>query len=185
MVPSSFTISTITAAGSKPASRARSQPASVWPARVSTPPGLATSGKMCPGCTMSAACASRATAASTVAARPAEVMPGTGSTAASIETVKLVSCCDWFFCTISGSARRRARSSVIGRQIRPQACEAKKVISSGVTASAAMIRSPSFSRSSSSIRITMRPWRMSSMMSWMALMGMAGSGVLGVARAVS
>ena len=40
IVPSSLRISTITAAGSSPARRARSQPASVWPARVSTPPGL-------------------------------------------------------------------------------------------------------------------------------------------------
>ena len=39
MVPSSFRISTMTDAGSKPASRARSQPASVWPARTRTPPG--------------------------------------------------------------------------------------------------------------------------------------------------
>ena len=46
MVPSSFMISTISAAGSKPAMRARSTPASVCPARRKTPPGLATSGKM-------------------------------------------------------------------------------------------------------------------------------------------
>ena len=35
--------------------RARSQPASVWPARISTPPSSACSGKMWPGCTRSAA----------------------------------------------------------------------------------------------------------------------------------
>ena len=49
IVPSSLRISTMTAAGSSPASRARSQPASVCPARVSTPPGCAISGKMWPG----------------------------------------------------------------------------------------------------------------------------------------
>ena len=45
MVPSSFKISTIMAAGENPANRARSQPASVCPARVNTPPGCAISGK--------------------------------------------------------------------------------------------------------------------------------------------
>ena len=47
--PSSFMISQITAAGVRPASRARSQPASVCPARTSTPPCCAISGKMWPG----------------------------------------------------------------------------------------------------------------------------------------
>src|SRR3989304_4003294 len=37
-----------------------------------------------------------------------------------------------------------------------------KLTMSGVTFSAAMVRSPSFSRSSSSTTTTMRPWRMSS-----------------------
>jgi hypothetical protein len=49
----SFKISTITDAGSKPARRAKSQPASVCPGRINTPPGCAISGKICPGCTMS------------------------------------------------------------------------------------------------------------------------------------
>jgi hypothetical protein len=58
MVPSSFMISQITAAGEQPAMPARSHPASVWPARISTPPSAACSGKMWPGCTRSwAACA--------------------------------------------------------------------------------------------------------------------------------
>ena len=38
-------ISQITPAGVRPASRARSTDASVWPVRSSTPPGLALSGK--------------------------------------------------------------------------------------------------------------------------------------------
>ncbi len=53
MVPSSLRISQITDAGSSPARWARSQPASVWPARISTPPFCAVSGKMWPGVTMS------------------------------------------------------------------------------------------------------------------------------------
>ena len=46
IVPSSFMISQITPAGFSPASRARSTEASVWPARPSTPPLRARSGKM-------------------------------------------------------------------------------------------------------------------------------------------
>ncbi len=53
IVPSSFMISQITPEGLRPASRARSTAASVWPVRSSTPPGLALSGKMCPGWTRS------------------------------------------------------------------------------------------------------------------------------------
>ena len=53
MVPSSFMISQITPAGKSPARRAMSTAASVWPARTSTPPSRATSGKTWPGLTIS------------------------------------------------------------------------------------------------------------------------------------
>ena len=49
ILPSSFKISTMTEAGSLPARRAISQPASVCPARVNTPPGCAIKGNICPG----------------------------------------------------------------------------------------------------------------------------------------
>ena len=49
MVPSSFMISQITAAGYSPALRAKSTEASVWPARTSVPPLRAISGKTWPG----------------------------------------------------------------------------------------------------------------------------------------
>ena len=49
MVPSSRMISQITPLGLSPASRDTSTAASVWPARTSTPPGLATSGNTWPG----------------------------------------------------------------------------------------------------------------------------------------
>ena len=49
MVPSSFMISQMTPAGKRPARRARSTVASVWPARTSTPPSRAISGKTWPG----------------------------------------------------------------------------------------------------------------------------------------
>ncbi len=70
--------------------RARSQPASVCPARTRTPPGSALTGKMCPGWTMSVGLASAATAARTVRARSAAEMPVVTPSAASIETVKFV-----------------------------------------------------------------------------------------------
>jgi hypothetical protein len=90
MAPSSRRISTMTAAASRPASRARSQPASVCPARVSTPPGWAISGNTWPGCTKSPGLASGATAVRIVSARSAAEMPVVTPRAASIETVKLV-----------------------------------------------------------------------------------------------
>ncbi|MNQ71979.1 hypothetical protein D3C85_866690 [compost metagenome] len=162
MLPSSFMISQITPLGWKPAMRARSQAASVWPARASTPPGWAISGKMWPGLTMSAATASRAAAACTVRARSAAEMPVVTPSAASMDTVNLVPKPEPLRCTISGRPRRSQRSRSIGMQIRPRACLAMKLMSSARTHSAAMIRSPSFSRSSSSMRMTILPWRMSS-----------------------
>ena len=162
IVPSGFMISTMTAAGASPAMRAKSTPASVWPARLRTPPGLATSGKIWPGCLMSRGVALGATACRMVYARCAALTPGPICSVASIDTVKLVSCCERLSRTISGMFSWRARSGMIGMQIRPQASVAKKLTISGVTFSAAMIRSPSFSRSSSSIRMTMRPALISS-----------------------
>src|SRR4029450_2235667 len=44
-------------------------------------------------------------------------------------------------------------------QIRPRPNLAMKLIASGVIFSAAMVRSPSFSRSSSSTTMIIRPWR--------------------------
>lgn len=57
-------------------------------------------------------------------------------------------------------------------QTRPRACLTMKLMSSVRTHSAAMIRSPSFSRSSSSIRMTILPWRMSSISSSIVLSAM-------------
>src|SRR5258706_1760216 len=165
IVPSSFMISQMTAAGVKPAIRARSHPASVWPARTSTPPGCAITGKTWPGCTMSDGFASGATAARTGRARSAAEMPVVTPSAASIDTVKVVPCPERLAETISGSARCRQRSSVNVRQMRPRACRAMKLIVSGVTNSAATTTSPSFSRSSSSTSTTMRPAFNSAMIS--------------------
>ena len=100
MVPSSRMISHSTAAGVSPASRARSQQASVWPARTSTPPGCAISGNTWPGCTMSSGVASGAAATLTVSARSCAEMPVAMPSAASIETVKLVPWRERFCSTI-------------------------------------------------------------------------------------
>src|SRR5207248_1039245 len=54
------------------------------------------------------------------------------------------------------------RSSVIARQTNPRPCFAMKLIASGVTFSAAKVKSPSFSRSSSSTTTIMCPRRISS-----------------------
>ena len=53
IVPSSFMTSQTTPAGVRPARRARSTAASVWPVRSRTPPGFARSGNTWPGCTRS------------------------------------------------------------------------------------------------------------------------------------
>src|SRR5215216_4961133 len=54
------------------------------------------------------------------------------------------------------------RSPVSARQISPRPSLAMKLIASGVANCAAIVRSPSFSRSSSSHTTTMRPARISS-----------------------
>src|SRR4051812_7294 len=58
---------------------------------------------------------------------------------------------------MSGSSRSSARCSLIGAQINPDVWRTKNAIASGVANSAAMIRSPSFSRSSSSITTMISP----------------------------
>ncbi len=127
MVPSSFITSQITAAGEQPAMAARSQPASVWPARISTPPSTACSGKMWPGCTRSAATAFGATAACTVRARSAAEMPVVTPSAASMETVKAVECLAPLRATIGGSCSRSHISRESVRQMRPRAVACHEV----------------------------------------------------------
>ncbi len=128
IVPSSRMISHRTAAGASPASRARSQQASVWPARTSTPPGWAISGKTWPGWTISSDFEFSATAAFMVRARSWAEMPVAMPSAASIETVKLVPWRERFCSTIGFKPRRSACVSVIGMQIRPRPCLARKLI---------------------------------------------------------
>jgi hypothetical protein len=59
-----------------------------------------------------------------------------------------------FWLTMSGTSNWSSRSAVIGMQISPRPCVAMKLMTSGVIFSAAIVRSPSFSRSSSSTTTT-------------------------------
>ena len=106
---------------------------------------------------MSDALACLAAAACTVRARSAAEMPVVTPSRASMETVNLVPKPLPLARTISGRSSCSQRSLDIGMQIRPRPKRAMKLIASGVTCSAAITRSPSFSRSSSSIRITILP----------------------------
>ena len=89
--PSSRMISQMTPLGLSPASRATSTAASVWPARTSTPPGRATSGKTWPGETIASGPFDASIATATVRARSAALIPVEIPSLASIETVKAVS----------------------------------------------------------------------------------------------
>src|SRR5262249_38978542 len=120
------------------------------------------SGNTWPGETRSSGRASRATAARMVVARSCAEIPVETPCRASIEMVNAVPSEERFSETIIGSWSLAMRSSVSVRQMRPGPYGAMKLMASGVTFSAAMVRSPSFSRSSSSTRITMLPARISS-----------------------
>ncbi len=162
MVPSGFMISQITPAGERPAMRARSTEASVWPARTSTPPSRARSGKMWPGRARSPGRHAGSIALRTVQVRSAAEMPVVTPSRASIDSQNAVPKLEVLSGLINGSRSWSQRSPVSARQTRPRPWVAMKLMSSGVTFSAAMVRSPSFSRSSSSTTTTSRPARTSS-----------------------
>ena len=162
MVPSSFMISQTTPDGSRPASRARSTAASVWPARTRTPPSRARSGKTCPGWTRSCGVDAGSIATWIVCARSAAEIPVVTPSRASTETVNAVPRRASFRWVMGGRPSCSQRSPVRQRQIRPRACVAMKLTASGVANRAAQTRSPSFSRSGSSTTTTIFPLRMSS-----------------------
>jgi hypothetical protein len=92
-------------------------------------------------------------------------MPVSTPSRASIDTVKAVSWRLEFFEAISGRPNWSIRVLVRVRQISPRPWVAIKFTASGVAISAGITRSPSFSRSSWSTRMNMRPLRASSMIS--------------------
>src|SRR3954451_21188997 len=90
------------------------------------------------------------------------LMPVVTPSRASIVTVNGVWCGVSFLADISSRSSSSQRSGVRARQIQPPAWRVMKLIASGVTNCAAMTRSPSFSRSSSSTTTTILPAEMSS-----------------------
>ena len=88
---------------------------------------------------------------------------------ASTDTVKGVPIFAVLSWTIMPSRRSSSRSPSSATQMSPLACRAMKFTSSAVTFSAAMTISPSFSRSSSSMTMTIFPSLMSPRASSMAL----------------
>ena len=170
IVPSSFMISQITPAGYRPAMRERSTAASVWPARTITPPSRARSGETCPGRARSPGVVCGLIAASTVAARSAAEMP-VPAPFRSIGTQNAVPKVVVFELTASGMSSSSSRAPVIERQIWPRPYLAMKLMMAGVTFSAAIVRSPSFSRSSSSQTMIILPSRMAATASSMEANG--------------
>ncbi len=169
MVPSSFMISQITPAGLNPANRARSTEPSVWPVLTNTPPFLARMGKTCPGLTMSSGVTSSATAVRMVVALSAAEMPVVTPRFASMETVNAVLKRERLSDTMGERFSLSASSSLRDRHTRPLPFFAMKLIASGVTYAAAIQRSPSFSLSSSSTKITILPLLISTMASFIVL----------------
>ena len=163
IAPSSRIISQITPMGRQPASLTKSTAASVWPARCSTPPERARSGKMWPGCTRSSGTAVGDDMTSIVLARSAALMPLPMPCAASTLTWKSVRKLSRFCCTMRSMPSCCSRSPVVGTQINPRPNLAMKFTAAGVTCWPAMTRSPSFSRSASSTTMTILPLRRSVM----------------------
>ena len=149
-------------AGIRPARRARSTAASVCPDRCRTPPGFARRGKTWPGWTRSCGLEPGSIATWMVRARSAAEIPVETPSRASIETVNAVPSGVSLCSVIGRSASSSQRSGVRQRQMSPRACVAMKLIASGVTNCAAIVRSPSFSRSASSTTMTNLPERKSS-----------------------
>ena len=168
MVPSSRMISQQRPTSFKPARRQRSTVASVWPLRSSTPFFFASSGNICPGRRKSCGFASSSTQARAVTPRSSAEIPVVVETW-SMETVNAVSWLSVLVVTICGRQSRSMYSALIGMQIRPLAWVAMKFTFSVVANSAAQMRSPSFSRSGSSVTRMSLPARRSASASSMVL----------------
>jgi len=110
-----------------------------------------------------------------VRARSCAEMPVEMPSRASIETVKAVPYGVSLRSVIIRSPSSSQRSPVRQRQIRPRPSLAMNVIASGVANWAAIVRSPSFSRSAASTTTTIFPRRISSIASSTVANGL-GSG---------
>ena len=150
MVPSSRMISQHSPHSFNPARRIKSTVASVWPLRSRTPFFFAKSGNICPGRRKSSGFASSSVHFTAVRPRSAAEIPVVVSLW-STETVKAVSWLSLFSLTICGNCSFAHRAALMGMQIKPLPCTAIKLTFSVVANWAAQIKSPSFSRSSSSV----------------------------------
>ena len=156
IVPSSRIISQQSPLGFNPASTARSTVASVCPVRFKTPPSLASNGNICPGLRKSSGFASSFIAAIAVSERSNADIP----VSVCIPSIDMVNAVWWLsvFCsTICFNPSFWHNSLLIGMQIKPFPWVAIKLIFSGVANSVAQIKSPSFSRSGSSMTMTIFP----------------------------
>src|SRR5690349_13164698 len=118
---------------------------------------------MCPGRARSSGRVVGSSSACTVAQRSAAEMPVLVPWRASTDTVKAVRWLSVLSATMSGRRNSSSRCPSTGMQITPLVWRIMNAIASGVMASAAMIRSPSFSRSASSTTITSSPRAMAAM----------------------
>mmetsp|Transcript_129 Transcript_129/g.311 ORF Transcript_129/g.311 Transcript_129/m.311 type:complete len:202 (-) Transcript_129:822-1427(-) len=164
---SSETISHNIPARDRPARCARSIPASVWPSLAKTPPSRALRGKMCPGLTKSSAVVDISAKRFIVLARSTELIPVVIPcfVEASTVTVKAVCLGSSLLFIICGRFSSSIRDSSMAMQMTPLEYRTMKAMSSGVQASAAMIKSPSFSRFMSSTTTTIFPSRVAAMAS--------------------
>ena len=148
--------------GWSPASRARSTAASVCPTRCSTPPSRARSGCTWPPCAgRRGPLAGSAADADRVRAVLRADAGGRRRSAAPRRCSRCTPCAArrLFSAHQRQAELRRSARSVSARQISPLPRFIMKLMISGVTSSAAQIRSPSFSRSSSSATTTILPAR--------------------------
>src|SRR4051812_11610899 len=124
---------------------------------MSTPPSFATSGKTWPGRTKSAAPLLPLASARTVLLRSSADMPVVNPWRTSTETVNAVPSGASLSATIGSRWRRLASEDDSGAQTMPDVLRMMNAIFSGVQSEAATNRSPSFSRSSSSMTTTISP----------------------------
>mmetsp|Transcript_61278 Transcript_61278/g.147581 ORF Transcript_61278/g.147581 Transcript_61278/m.147581 type:complete len:228 (+) Transcript_61278:229-912(+) len=157
MLPSSLQISLSTPHSWRPASLQKSTEASVCPSRSSTPPSRGRSGKTWPGRLKSPGTVVGLARARKVAARSKAEIPVVVPSFTSTLTVKAVCLGSWLLMTMGGSSSSSSRLPFTATQITPEEYRLMKPIVSGVANSAAMIKSPSFSRSSSSVTTMILP----------------------------
>ena len=112
---------------------------------------------MCPGLPKVVGVDDGSARARMVAARSTADTPVVQPSSLSTVTVKGVPSIDVLSATCLGRSSSLQREMVIGAQSSPRACFSMKFTFSAVIFSAAMMRSPSFSRSSSSTTITNSP----------------------------